>query len=51
MAAFDWNPVHHLNSVNSVDDAKREWPWLAGTAGAILGVFAFAAYKYLKKSK
>lgn len=45
----DWNPIAHLNSVNSVADAKREWPWLAGTATLILGVFGYAAYKWTRR--
>ena len=44
------NPLPHLQSVKSLADAKREWPWLVGSTGAV-GALAYGAWMFFKKGK
>jgi len=44
------NPIPHLSKVKSLDTAKQEWPWLAGTA-ATIGAAIYAFMKFGRKHR
>lgn len=44
------NPITHLSNVKSLETAKAEWPWLAGTA-ATLGAAIYAFMKFGRKRR